>query len=65
MAKKDNSLLAVMKARLDETRRQLGFAAMDFSVSDERLLELRTELRSLQDEVKTLERKSRKLFGIF
>ncbi len=65
MAKKASSLLTAMKVRLDETRRQLGFAAMDFSVPDERLLELRNELRSLQEEVKTLERKSKKLFGIF
>lgn len=64
MAKKD-SLLQAVKADFETKRRQLGLAAMDFSLPDDRLVELRAELRRLQDEVRTLEKKSKKLFGIF
>jgi hypothetical protein len=64
MAKKD-SLLQAVKADFEAKRRQLGLAAMDFSLPDDTLVELRAELRRLQDEVRTLEKKSKKLFGIF
>ncbi|GLI94650.1 hypothetical protein [Methylocystis echinoides] len=64
MAKKD-ALLNYMKADFAEKRRQLGLAAMDFSLPDDRLIELRAELRRLQDEVQAFEKKSKKLFGIF
>jgi hypothetical protein len=65
MATKKNSLLQHMRSELDEARRQLGLAAMDFSTPDDRLLELRSNLRRQQDEVAAMERKSKKLFGIF
>ncbi len=65
MATKKNSLLQHMKSDLEAARRQLGLAAMDFSTPDETLLELRAKLRSLQEEVAAMERKSKKLFGIF
>jgi hypothetical protein len=65
MATKKNSLLQHMKTELEDARRQLGLAAMDFSTPDDRLLELREKLRRQQDEVAAMERKSKKLFGIF
>lgn len=58
------SLLQFAKVRFEDARRQLGLAAMDFSIPDDRFLEMRSEARQMQDEVKKLERKSKSLLGL-
>ncbi|MEK4034016.1 hypothetical protein WOC76_13905 [Methylocystis sp. IM3] len=65
MAGKQNSLLQHAKVRFEDARRQLGFAAMDFSIPDDRFLEMRAETRQMQDEIRKLERKSKSLFSLF
>lgn len=59
-----NKLVAVAQARLDEARRRLKESALDFSVSDEAVLDLRREFRRAFDELKELDRKATKK-GIF
>jgi hypothetical protein len=55
--------------RLDEARRNLRNAALDFSVADEKLLELRAEARRAFNDIKAIDEqvaKSRQgLFGAF
>ncbi len=65
MNKKTKTLVEQMKADLEDARRQLGLAALDFDIPDDRLLEMRSDLRRERDEVRERERKSKKLFGIF
>ncbi len=65
MATNQKSLLQFAKVRFEDARRQLGLAAMDFSIPDDRFLEMRSEARQIQDEVKKLERKSKSLLGFF
>jgi hypothetical protein len=59
------SLLTHMETRLEAARRQIRDAVIDFSVPDEKVLELRADARRVLEEVKDLERKSTKngLFG--
>ncbi len=64
MNKKTKTLVEQMKADLEDARRQLGLAALDFDIPDDRLLEMRSDLRRERDEVRERERKSKKLFGI-
>jgi chromosome segregation ATPase len=65
MTKKTKTLVEQMRTGLEDARRQLGLAANDFSTPDDRLLEMRSDVRRLQDEVANLEKKSKRLFGIF
>jgi len=55
-----NSLVAIAQARLDELRRKLRVAVIDFDVSDEDVLELRQESRLAYDELKEINRKAEK-----
>lgn len=65
MATKSKTLLEIEKVRFEDARRQVGLVAMDFSIPDEQFLEMRAEVRRMQDNVKKLEKKSKGLFGIF
>ncbi len=65
MTKKTKTLIEQMKTDLEDARQRLGLAAFDFSTPDDRLLEIRSDLRRMRDEVRELERKSKRLFGIF
>ena len=65
MTKKTKTLVEQMRTGLEDARRQLGIAANDFSTPDGRLLEMRSDVRRMQDEVANLEKKSKRLFGIF
>ncbi|RTL86178.1 MAG: hypothetical protein EKK29_10395 [Hyphomicrobiales bacterium] len=60
-----HALIADAQARLDEARRQLRLAAMNFDVPDEELLELRAKARNVYNELAALDRKKLKkgLFG--
>lgn len=60
-----HALIADAQARLDEARRQLRLAAINFDVSDEELLELRANARKVYEELAALDRKflRKGLFG--
>lgn len=60
-----NSLIADAQARLDQSRRELKSAVLDFDVSDESLLEMRAAARRVYDELGALDRKKLRggLFG--
>lgn len=55
-----HALIADAQARLDEVRRQLRLAAINFDVPDEELLELRAKARNVYDELAGLDRKKLK-----
>ena len=59
------SLLAHMESQLEAARRQIRDAAIDFSIPDDNMLELRADARRVLEEVNELKRKSAKkgLFG--
>lgn len=52
-----HALIADAQARLDEARRQLRLAAVDFDISDEQLLEMRAGARKVYEELAVLDRK--------
>jgi hypothetical protein len=58
-------LVALGQQKLDQARRALHEAVDDFSVPDDRLLELRRDAQRAYDELKELDRKAAKgrLFG--
>jgi hypothetical protein len=60
-----NALIADAQARLDQARRELKSAVLDFEVPDDKLLELRAATRQVYDELSALDRKKlrRGLFG--
>ncbi|MGJ0509285.1 MAG: hypothetical protein ACR652_19615 [Methylocystis sp.] len=60
-----HALIADAQARLDDARRQLRLAAINFDVPDEELLELRARARNIYNELAGLDRKKLKgsLFG--
>jgi hypothetical protein len=60
-----NALIADAQARLDQARRELKSAVLDFEVPDDKLLELRAAARQVYDELGALDRKKlrRGLFG--
>lgn len=60
-----HALIADAQARLDEARRQLRLAAINFDVPDDELLALRANARKIYDELAALDRKKLKkgLFG--
>jgi hypothetical protein len=60
-----NLLIADAQARLDQARRELKSAVLDFDVSDENLLEMRSAAHRVYDELKALDRRKLKggLFG--
>jgi hypothetical protein len=55
-----NAFVAYGQARLDQARRALHDAVDDFSVSDERVLELRENARRAFEELKELDREAAK-----
>lgn len=55
MAKK--TLSDFVQQRFDESRRSLSLAAIDFSIADDKILELREALRREAVEVQRLKRK--------
>lgn len=59
-----HALIADAQARLDEARRQLRLAAINFDVPDEELLELRAKARNVYNELAALDRKKLKK-GLF
>jgi hypothetical protein len=59
-----HALIADAQARLDEARRELRHAAINFDVPDEELLELRARAEKIYDELVVLDRKMLKR-GIF
>jgi hypothetical protein len=52
-----HALIADAQARLDDARRELRLAAINFDVPDEELLELREKAKKIYDELATLDRK--------
>ncbi|MBM3562873.1 MAG: hypothetical protein FJX16_11185 [Alphaproteobacteria bacterium] len=60
-----NALIADAQARLDQARRELKSAVVDFDVPDEKLLEIRAAARRVYDELSALDRRKLKggLFG--
>ncbi|WP_442754069.1 hypothetical protein ACNHKD_13870 [Methylocystis sp. JAN1] len=60
-----HALIADAQARLDNARRELRLAAINFDVPDEQLLELRANARKIYEELAALDRKKLKkgLFG--
>jgi hypothetical protein len=60
-----NSLVAYGQQRLDEARRALHDAVDDFSVPDDKVLELRKDAQRAFEELKEIDRKAvkRGLFG--
>jgi hypothetical protein len=52
-----NALIADAQARLDQARRELKSAVLDFEVPDDKLLELRAATRQVYDELSALDRK--------
>ncbi|PPD44190.1 MAG: hypothetical protein CTY15_08110 [Methylocystis sp.] len=55
-----HALIADAQARLDEARRQLRLAAINFEVPDEQLLELRADARRIYEELAALDQKKLK-----
>ncbi len=60
-----NTFIAIAQSRLDDARRQLRGAVVDFRIPDEKILELRANARHAFEELAELDRKARKkgLFG--
>ncbi len=59
-----HALIADAQARLDDVRRQLRLAAINFDVPDDELLELRAKARDIYNELAALDRKKLKK-GLF
>ncbi|MBM3578949.1 MAG: hypothetical protein FJX40_15190 [Alphaproteobacteria bacterium] len=55
-----NALIADAQARLDQARRELKSAVLDFDVSDDKLLEMRATARRVYEELSELDRKKLK-----
>ncbi|WP_363347864.1 hypothetical protein [Methylocystis echinoides] len=55
-----HALIADAQARLDEARRQLRLAAINFDVPDDELIELRAKARNVYNELAALDRKKLK-----
>jgi hypothetical protein len=53
----NKTLIAHAQTRLDDARRQLRGAAMDFDVPDEQLLELRASARRAYEELREMDRR--------
>ena len=62
-----HALIADAQTRLDEARRQLRLAAINFEVPDDELLARRADARKIYDELAALDRKKLKkgLLGLF
>ncbi len=55
-----HALIADAQARLDNARRQLRLAAINFDVPDDQLLELRADAKKIYEELAALDRKKLK-----
>lgn len=55
-----HALITDAQARLDQSRRDLKSAVLDFDVPDEKLLEMRAAARKVYDELCALDRKKLK-----
>ncbi len=53
-----NAIITFAQSRLDAARREVRQAVIDFSVPDEKLLELRANARQAYEELRELERKA-------
>ncbi|MGJ0510267.1 MAG: hypothetical protein ACR652_24745 [Methylocystis sp.] len=53
----NKTLAAYAEEKLEDARRNLGLAAMDFSIPDERLLEIRNAVRQATIETRRLKKK--------
>ncbi len=53
-----NSLIAFLQSKLDEARRDLKAAAIDFEIPDEKILELRANARRVFFELKEQDRQA-------
>jgi hypothetical protein len=60
-----NSFVAFAQSKLDETRREVKNAVVDFDIPDEKILELRKSARRAFDELKELDQQAARkgLFG--
>ena len=56
----NRSLIAFAQAQLDDARRALRDAAVDFAESDEKVLELRAAARRAYEELAALDRRAAK-----
>ncbi len=52
-----HALIADAQKRLNQARRELKSAVLDFDLSDEKLLEMRAAARKVYDELSELDRK--------
>ncbi len=50
--------IAFVQSQLDEARKEIRAAVVDFSVPDEKLLELRANARSAYEELRELDRRT-------
>jgi hypothetical protein len=55
-----NAIVTFAQDRLDAARREIREAVIDFTVSDEKLLELRANARQAYEELRNLDRKAAK-----
>jgi hypothetical protein len=60
-----NAFIAFAQSKLDETRREVKDAVVNFEIPDETILELRKSAKRAADELKDLDRQAAKkgLFG--
>ena len=57
------TLLMFAQQKLEEAKRDLKFSVQDFSIPDDKIIELRQAVRASEEEVKKLARKGRGLLG--
>lgn len=55
-----NSIVTYAQSRLDAARKEVRAAAIDFDISDEKLLELRAEAREAYEELRKLDQQTLK-----
>jgi hypothetical protein len=60
-----NMLIASAQTRLDDARRKVKQAVIDFSIADEDILEMRNEARRAYDDLRTVELRAKKGFFSF
>lgn len=53
----NKSLAAYAQEKHEEARRNLGLAAIDFSIPDEKILEIRESVRRTAEELRQLKKK--------
>ncbi len=53
----NKTLASYAEQKLEEARRDLGLAAMDFSIPDEKILEIRASVREAAQDVQKMKKK--------